>query len=279
VASARASARALLLRTRARLAGIRPGGSHERGADPQVRLAGPRLIAAFGDAYRDAVFVEIGANDGVKDSYLREQILAGRWRGVMVEPVPYVFERLQRNYAALDRIALENAAIADRDGELPFFHLAEAPDPESLPDWYDEIGSFKRDAVLGHRGDIPDIDRRLVEATVPCLTFDSLCRKHGIGRLDLVLIDAEGYDAEILAGIGLEDRHPRLLVYEHYHLTPAQRDACRRRVHSAGYETLAEGFNTWCFDPRAAPELAGVWRGLEPGVPALTVAEDRARRG
>jgi FkbM family methyltransferase len=248
-------------------------------ASPSPRFAGHQLLDAFAATYPEAFFVEIGSNDGQRDNHLRPRILASRWRGVMVEPVPYLFDRLRRNYADVERVALENAAVADRDGELPFFHLAEAAEGEPVPDWYSEIGSFSREFVLGHRHEIPDIDRRLVETSVPCLRFESLCRKHSVEQLDLVLIDAEGYDAEIVDGIDLVARHPRLLVFEHYHL-PAERLAeCERRLGEAGYETLAEGFNTWCLDPAAAPELAATWRDLEPAIPAATAAEDRARHG
>ena len=90
------------------------------------RLAGPKAIEAFADAYPQAFFIEIGSNDGEQHDHLSPMIKSREWRGIMVEPVPYVFERLRRNYAGTKSISFENAAIADHDGQLPFFHLAEA---------------------------------------------------------------------------------------------------------------------------------------------------------
>jgi hypothetical protein len=86
----------------------------------------------------------------------------------MVEPVPHLFERLRRNYGALERVALENVAIDDVDGRRPFYHLAPVDDPEGerLPVWYDEIGSLSRDEVVAHRHLIPDVERRLVRTEV-----------------------------------------------------------------------------------------------------------------
>ena len=84
------------------------------------RLAGPRLLQAFGEAYPRAFFIEIGSNDGDQHDHLQPLIRSLQWTGLMVEPVPYVFERLRHNYADLDRVTLENAAIADRDGQVPF---------------------------------------------------------------------------------------------------------------------------------------------------------------
>ncbi len=242
----------------------------------QAQLAAPKLLHAFADAYPDAVFVEIGANDGDQHDHLRPLIVDRGWRGVMVEPVPFVFERLSRNYASLAGVALERAAIADRDGARPFYHLAEVPNRErvGLPQWYDGIGSFSREAVLDHGRLIPDIGERLVETEVPCLTLDSLCAKHEIDRIDLLLVDVEGYDYELLRHIDFVVHRPALVVYEHYHLAAPDRLACRRLMNTAGYETMSEGFDTWCLRAGAEQHLTDVWRRVTPAVPELAVEDE-----
>jgi FkbM family methyltransferase len=240
------------------------------------RLAGPKLLDRFADVYPTAFFVEIGSNDGEQHDHLRPLILTHEWRGIMVEPVPYVFERLRRNYEPIARVALENAAIADRDGAMPFYHLLqpEEDDPGTLPDWYDAIGSFSRDAVMAHARRIPDIEQRVVRVDVPTLTYESLRRKHDIGHVDLLLIDTEGYDWEILQRIDLESDPPRLIVYEHFHLSSEDRQACLDHLRARGYETLEEGFDTWCLYPQPQDALLSLWRGLEPGVPGVSVHDE-----
>src|SRR4051812_21742835 len=89
-----------------------------RPARPQP--AGPQLVAAFVEVYPAATFVEIGSNDGDQHDFLRPYILGCDWRGAMVEPVPYVFARLARNYAGIERVALLNAAVGERDGRASF---------------------------------------------------------------------------------------------------------------------------------------------------------------
>ena len=236
------------------------------------RLAGSRILRAFAGAYPRAFFCEIGANDGAQHDPLRELILAHRWRGIMVEPVPFVFERLRRNYESLDRVELENAAIADRDGELPFFHLAEAPEAEraALPGWYDGIGSFSREAVLAHADAIPDVAERLVETTVPCMTVETLLERHGSPTLDLLLIDTEGYDGELIGHLDLERVRPRLLIFEHFHLDPDERRATVERLEAAGYVALAEGFDTFCLDARTDDGLLRAFRRTRPVKPAVS---------
>lgn len=241
------------------------------------RLAGPRLLRALADECPEAFFVEIGSNDGEQHDHLLPIILASGWRGIMVEPVPYVFERLKRNYAGVSRVTLENAAIAERDGRRPFFYLAQAegPEREQLPSWYDTLGSFSREAVLGHAKHVDDIEERLVTTEVPCLTFESLCRKHGVGKVDVIVCDVEGYDARIMRAIDFAVYHPRLVVYEHYHLSAEERSDCRQYVEEAGYETMEEGFDTWCFDTEPDDRVSRVWRRLRPALPGASAEADR----
>lgn len=239
------------------------------------QMAGPRIVRAFGEVHADPFFVEVGSNDGEQHDHLHAMIHERSWRGLMVEPVPYVFRRLERNYGALDRVALENAAVADRDGTLPFFHLIEASEADHamLPDWYDALGSFSREVIANHRDQIPDIEERIVEIEVPCLTFESLCREHGIAEIDLLVIDTEGYDHEILKGIDFERFRPRLVIYEHFHLRPADRGASRERLHLAGYESLEEGFDTFCLRTAVNDELTRIWRDTSPAIAAVSAHE------
>ena len=241
------------------------------------RLAGPQILRLFADSYPEAFFVEIGANDGDQHDHLRPILAANPWRGILVEPVPYVFERLRANHGQRAGVALENAAIADQDGRLPFYHLREAGDRAAagLPQWYDGIGSFSKEAVLNHIGLVPGLTDRLTCVDVPCLTFASLCEKHGVDRVDLLIIDTEGYDHQILRHIDWSVHRPRLVVYEHYHLTPTQRAGLRTDLQGRGYELKEEGFDTWCLHVGTDDALTRGFRRLASAVPAASVHEER----
>jgi FkbM family methyltransferase len=206
------------------------------------------LMRRFGAAHPDAFFIEIGANDGFARDPLRLEIKRRRWRGIMVEPVPYVFEWLRERYGSHPRIALEQAAIAERDGVLPFYHLREATPGEQVWGWYHALGSFNRDVVLSNRDLVPDIEDRLVETKVPAMTFAQLCEKHDVDDVDLVLIDTEGYDYEILKSMDLAARRPRLVVYEHLHLSSEDRAAARGMLEAEGYITFEDDLDTAALD-------------------------------
>jgi FkbM family methyltransferase len=241
----------------------------------RIELVGPKLLSELADLHPSATFVDIGAHDGIRGNCLSPFILSRPWKGVMVEPVPHLFERLRRNYGALERVALENVAIDDVDGRRPFYHLAPVDDPEreGLPVWYDEIGSLSRDEVVGHRRLIPDVERHLVCTEVRCLTFESLCRRHDLGELDILLIDAEGHDWVILQGVDFAAHRPRLVVYEHLHLPPRDRAECRAYLERQGYETREERFDTWCLHPRAGKRMRRKWRRLRWPIGGISVHE------
>lgn len=230
------------------------------------RARGPRLLRRMGRLLPHAVFVQVGSNDGSKHDPLRATFLRTRWTGVLVEPVPYVFERLKANYARYPRARLENAAIAERSGALPFYHLRPAAPGEALPDWYDELGSFRKDVILSHADRIPALESRLVSTEVRCLRFDELCEKHGLAAVDLIHTDAEGYDDVILDSIDLARWRPRLVIYEHKHLARERRERCAQRFARLGFECFSEGQDTWCVDARprdaAQRRLLDAWRGL-----------------
>lgn len=239
-------------------------------------MAGPKLLAAFADAYPRAFFVEVGSNDGDKHDHLRPFILTRGWSGIMVEPVPYIFERLRSNYGHVEGVTLENVAIADHEGRLPFFYVVEPreDDRDVLPEWYDGIGSFSREAVMRHAPDIPDIESRVVEGEVPCLSFEALCHRNAVERVDLLLVDTEGFDWQIIRTVDLDAHRPRVIVYEHYHLQPGERRECLAHLAAAGYETLEEGFDTFCLDTRVDDPVTAAWRRLKPAVKALSVHDE-----
>ena len=53
-------------------------------------------------------------------------------------------------------------------------------------------------------------------------------------------------------------------------MTPLIRDYLERH----GYETMEEGFDTWCLRADADQRLTRAWRRLRPRIPALSVHDE-----
>lgn len=238
----------------------------------QRRSVGHRVLGALADLEPAAFFVEVGAGDGVAGDHLRPFVVSGSWRGVMVEPVPYVFERLRRNYEGMERIALENAAIAERDGSVPIYHFAEADDEDSVPGYYHLLGSRSREFLLRH-ADIADAERRIRRLDSPAMTLETLLKKHAVERLDVLVVDTEGSDHEVVRQLDLDALRPRVVAYEDFHLSADDARACRGLLERAGYETIQESFDTWCVDVRPHDRLTARWRRIRAQGPAVSRAE------
>lgn len=220
------------------------------------------FIAQFGLEHPNARFIQIGANDGVQRDPLREQILSRSWSGLMVEPVPYVFERLRFNYGGLDRVTLVNSAVADSDGTRTIYYLPES-DEENLWEWYHALASFRKEVLTSHSHLIPDVESRVEAIQVPCVSFESLCNSRGITDIDVLQIDTEGFDWEIIKGVDLERYRPAVLMFEQVHLSPEDRNDCYQHLHSHGYavcEDVMDALAVSIADERLSRRLRRLWR-------------------
>lgn len=208
-----------------------------------LKVVHPWVLNALAQDKPAVRFVQVGSNDAGYGDPLRYHILHSGWRGLMIEPLPFVYQRLRQRYAGMDGLCFENVAIDREPGERVFYHLRPDSDP-SLPPWYDQLGSFLKDNVLKHAPDLPDIATRLTQTVVPCMSFQQVCERNGIEQLDVLHIDAEGYDAAILASVDLARFAPAVVLFEHKHLSAADYAACLDQLTSAGYLCNADKIDT-----------------------------------
>ena len=195
--------------------------------------------------FTPVTFIQIGANDGIWNDPIEQFIRSGNWRGILVEPVPYIFARLQTRYTNRSDLILENCAIADADGERTFYSVHELEGDEQQN--ASAIGSFSLAHVLRHIGQIPNLTKRIQVIQVPCLTLRTLLAKHGIAQLDALVMDAEGFDGALVQNIPFDVLRPALIFYEHKHLNTDTRAACRTLLAQHDYQLLERHSNTLAF--------------------------------
>lgn len=184
-------------------------------------------------AGRPLTFVEIGANDGVSWDPVHPVVKAYGWSGLLVEPIPALYERLLVNYAGVPNLQFENAAIGPRDGTATIY--AVDPRPEDK-EWVGLLTSFERHTILSHEDILPDVAERIVEVQVNLLTLRTLVSRHNVTSIDLLIVDTEGYDYEILKQIEFSSSWaPSLIIYEREHFDRSTDRAARRLLHNAGY--------------------------------------------
>jgi FkbM family methyltransferase len=172
-------------------------------------------------------FLQIGAFDGVGDDDLRELVFAHQLHGVLVEPQPLAFARLQQAYKHQPQVTLLQAAIAEQEGTRDLYCRRGAASMAA---------SFDREHLRRHG--IPD--EEIIAQPVACHTVTSAL---GVGRLeraDLIQIDAEGYDWRIIRSIDFARIQPRILRFEYRHIPPREADECLSFLAERGYRFLVE---------------------------------------
>ena len=82
---------------------------------------------------------------------------------------------------------------------------------------------------------VSDPGAAIEELKVPALSPSALLDKHGVAAFDVLVIDAEGYDFEIIKMIDLERYRPAIVYFEFTHLTAADRQQCLTHLADRGY--------------------------------------------
>jgi FkbM family methyltransferase len=185
--------------------------------------------------------VQIGANDGVRADPVRHLIQRYGLSGLLVEPLPDLFARLQANYAGQANLRFERCAVGEYDGEIPLYRVR--PDP-ALPDWLQGIASLDRNHLTSTKFEFDEFEKYVEEVTVPVLTVASLLRKHGISEVGLLQIDTEGFDCRIVESAIRSGVRPAIINYEHIHVHAIQQAACKRLLAENGYDFVDVGIDT-----------------------------------
>lgn len=139
-----------------------------------------------------STFIDVGANvGGWTNALLARQPAA---TGVLVEPTPDALKQLRANVPNSMKIIA--AAASHTAGTMTF---------------YDEGGASEQSAGLAA------LTTNGQPIEVPVVTVDGILTAQGWDLLDMLKIDAQGYDAHVLAGAGqaLERRAITIIQFEY----------------------------------------------------------------
>lgn len=212
-------------------------------------------------------FVQVGSNVAGFGDPIAPFLDSGTWSGVMVEPVEHIYHKLVENHGHNPMLAFENVAVSHMSGEQKFYFIDDSTG--SGPFWSTGLGSFSRDVILKHEDSIPHLRERIRTITVPCSTFSAICEKHQIDALDLIHIDTEGFDYEVLRQIDFDALHPKVVLFEHKHLTREDIKDALGLMAEKGYLTARTGDDFLCVRHTVideTPVLHNAWKRIVASV-------------
>jgi FkbM family methyltransferase len=191
-------------------------------------------------------FVQVGSNDGLQGDPLHDLIIShAHWKGMFIEPVPHLFQRLKRNYDNAGRFIFENVAISDNNEPRQFYYVSEdakATFGDRLPFWYDQTGSFEKKHLIKHVNRInKTLQSYIVEDYIRTISLPELFVRHGIKKIDLLHIDAEGYDHQVLLQLDFLRYRPSVVLYEQEHLSNDEKKSARLLLEAHEYSCVAYG--------------------------------------
>lgn len=224
----------------------------------------PGSIGGFIDQYskdlkesgRSVRFLQIGGNDGFSNDPIHKFIKRDAWQGVILEPLPDVFKEFLQPVYHLDQgVQTINAALGEDDGAATIYRIG-----FSKARWATGLTTFQKEVLVeafrtGHVSrkakkqglkQVPTAEDGIVEEQIEVLSFNTLFNRYKLADTDLLQIDTEGFDFEIVKLIDFELMKPKVLIYEHVHLSGFDKGACAHYLADKGYKLREFGVNTLC---------------------------------
>jgi FkbM family methyltransferase len=210
--------------------------SYERQLALGQRLRSKELdvfsIIAEHEFRRDSLFfVQVGANDGVRNDPLLRLVRKHRWRGILVEPQPEAFQRLQGNFCDCPQLLFENVAIGKNRGYLTLYRFARSG---IIASTVDNFTTFDREKLV-------QIKKRLgwthsiEQLRVPVMPLQELLTSHGQQGCDVLVVDTEGMDCEVIRTLDFVQYRPAIIQFEHRHVSSNELMTCLEFLSEFGY--------------------------------------------
>ena len=195
-----------------------------------------KAVRYIGSTKEKVFFVSVGAMDGIMFDEICGYANLFGFKGLYVEPIPYLYDRLKSNISAENNF-FENSAISYYDGELEMLTIdKEAIDSGELQScFYGMSAVYPPKNGLSSAGDEEVVKKYGRIIKVPCLTFDSLLKKHNITSFDILKMDAEGHDWSIMDTIDLSKHRPSVIRIEWINLSDQEKKSFSEKMKTNNY--------------------------------------------
>jgi FkbM family methyltransferase len=196
------------------------------------------LLSIYEARQQKTTVIQVGACDGFSNDPIRHHVGKNFLHAILIEPNPYAFSRLQKTYEQSQNVTLVRAAIGEKDGIASLYRAKKMKTEDSEIDLTLQVASFYKKHLEQHGLQSHQIER----IDVPCRSLQSIVNELNLSKLDLLQIDAEGFDATIVRMALEMSVLPECINFEHIHLTAADRQPLFDRLRERDYLL---GFDRW----------------------------------
>lgn len=178
--------------------------------------------------------IQVGAHNGLwRDDpivpYLKKE---SNWDFYLFEPNPEIFPKLKQNFINRPKVRCINAAVAEHTG---FTELYYVPEGTSEKKYSSAISS-----IVSDRGRIREFMENWSIHKCPCITLDDFVSEQQIKTIDILQIDAEGYDNRVINSLNLRKIKPLVIHFEERHIPRKELEDCLTHLEENGYSIFIE---------------------------------------
>ena len=184
--------------------------------------------------------VVIGAHFGV---WLNDELSRFDKENILlVEPVPYNYNKLEERFINSNNIQICTNAIFSEHKVSKFYYVNEKSISKLGKHWASGIGSFNKNHILDHRTKRFKVEEKDIdEIEIEFITFDNLIEKYLIESIDKLQIDVEGAEYEILKSIDYKKINISSIQFESKHFDGtfkegAKLEEIKKKLISQGYK-------------------------------------------
>ena len=165
---------------------------------------------------KDFGLVVIGAHFGV---WLENEINKFKDHNILlVEPVPYNIEILEKKYGGIDNIYICKNAIFSKKKTSSFYYVNGKSIHKLGKHWASGIGSFDKNHILNHKSKRFKIeDDDIIEMKMNFITFKDIIDIFSVKSINRLQIDVEGAEYEILNSIDFKNTIIDSILFESKH--------------------------------------------------------------
>lgn len=156
--------------------------------------------------------IQIGANDGLRFDNINKYIKQYKIKSILVEPIKEYFDQLKKNYTNCENIIFENLAISVND-QINYLYKVKTNDLEKYDEHIKGISSFDFNHLIKHGVK----KKHIIKEKIKSISIVKLFEKYNFD-INLLFIDAEGYDGNIAIDLLENSNFKPIIVIEYVHV-------------------------------------------------------------
>lgn len=190
------------------------------------------VLQNISNNHPDLIICQVGANDGKAGDPIAPLLRTNQWRGILVEPLPQMFELLKSNTKDIQgRFRLFNCAVDKMVGERIIYEIDYQ---EWMPPYFKELACFWKEKLPKTFYD-RKVEPHILSTPIRTENINSILEQTDFNNIDAYFIDTEGHDYEVIKLIDMDRQKPDVIFFEHVALSTYDYKSCLKYLKSLQY--------------------------------------------